>query len=70
MHTDNNTDTYTRNRMPLKQGHLAKNVAKLTEEQARIIKYSIHKSKELQTMFNVAQSQISRIRTGKTWKNI
>lgn len=69
-HKDNNRDTYTRNRMPLRYGDRATNVAKLTKEAAIEIKYSSLTSKELQQKHQVHQSQISRIRAGKTWKNI
>ena len=69
-HKDNNRDTYARNRMPLRYGHLAINVAKLSEEAAREIKYSNIETKTLCQKHQVNQSQISRIRNGKTWKNI
>lgn len=69
-HKDNNRDTYARNRMPLRYGHLAVNVAKLTKEQAKDIKYSDAPAKELAVKYQINQSQVSRIRTGKTWKNI
>lgn len=69
-HTNNNQDTYKRNRMPPKQGHNARNVAKLSLEEALKIKYSDIPSKELEGLFKINQSQISRIRSGKTWKNI
>lgn len=69
-HVDNNNDTYRRNRMPSKEGHLAKNVAKLSREEAIYIKYSDIKAKELAIKFNINPSNISYIRTGKTWKNI
>ena len=69
-HLDNNRDCYAKGRMPLRYGHLATNVAKLTETQAKHIKYSDLASKELVALYGVNQSQISRIRSGKTWKNI
>ena len=69
-HKDNNNDTYNRNRMPLRYGDQATNVVKLSKEEALHIKYSSIKSKELEQKYNINQSQVSRIRNGKTWKNI
>jgi len=69
-HVDNNNDTYLRNRMPNKQGYNAKNVVKLDLAEALEIKYSKTPSSILEEMFGINQSQISRIRNGKTWKNI
>lgn len=69
-HKDNNRDCYQKGRMPLRYGDLAKNVAKLSRDQALDIKYGKLSSKELQKKYNIHQSQVSRIRSGKTWKNI
>lgn len=69
-HTENNRDTYTRDRMPIRHGDAAINVVKLSREAALEIKYSALTSKELAQKHQIHQSQVSRIRNGHTWKNI
>lgn len=44
--------------------------AKLTNEQAKIIKYSTKSTNELAKEFNVTRHTIMRIRNGYTWRHI
>lgn len=69
-HSDNALDAYQRNRRKSRQGELATNVAKLTRAEAIDVKYSTKTSKELEALYNINQSQVSRIRNGKAWKTI
>jgi hypothetical protein len=69
-HVDNNQDAHDRNRQPCREGYLATGVVKLSKEDAYTIKYSGISSKQLEKAFDINQSQVSRIRNGKTWKNI
>ena len=43
---------------------------KINEEQAREIKFSKEKSKVLDTKFGISRSQITNIRSGKSWGHI
>lgn len=44
--------------------------SKLTEAQVRRIRSDTRPQKDIANDYNVAQSQISRIKQGKTWKRV
>ena len=50
--------------------HLRSHVAKLTEEQAKEIKYSKDGIKSLSKKFKISEWAIDDIRNGKTWRNV
>ena len=50
--------------------HLRSHMAKLTEEQAKEIRYGHGSVRSLSKKFNISAWSINDIRTGKTWKNV